>query len=244
MASKEYKLRMPADVAEATSTNVSAWIDEALAKDSTLAPDPGPGEKIVPLRLDNEKVLKLANARRERPFVCLRRLIATRCNILAPKEELTAGQVAAQVAPDVLPRKSAFIPEDFLFPVKVANKTTTGLYRKIYKLKDLAPAETPEVDRELAAAMANSANKRAPQWVIDNADLVKLIAVSFRWGLAQTDQLDRHVREEKAGKTPKLAVVQPMESPATAAAGGEESLADADPTIDAMHEPVQQEGQF
>lgn len=250
MPPHDYKVRMPAEVAEATSANVTAWIEQALEGDARLAPDPGAGPALIALRLDSEKLLELANRRREKLPVVLRRLIASHVN-LPPAEEETkgksAGATAAELLPDkVLPRKLAYTAEDLLPIVRGLDKGLAMAYRRVYGLKELDPAQTVEEDRDLACAMAECANRRSPKWLIENADLAKLTVSLVRWTMAQTDQLDKNVEEAKAEKIPKLAIVAPRESPAAAAPAEptETAPTTADDVADGINEPVQAEGEF
>jgi hypothetical protein len=250
---RDYKVRVPADVAEATSANVTAWIEQALASDGKLDADPGAGPATIALRLDSEKLLELANRKRERVPVVLRRLIASHVNLPHAEEETkgkSAGAAAAELLPEkVLPRKLAYTTEDLLSVVKTLDKGLAFAYRRVYGLKDLAPGETAAEDRDLASAMAECANRRSPKWLLENADLAKLTFSLVRWTMAQTDQLDKNVEETKEAR-PQLAVVASRETAAAPAADSPEAFpertrppepADIEGAID---EPVQVEGEF
>jgi hypothetical protein len=71
------------------------------------------------------------------------------------------------------------------------------LYRRIYGLSELTAARTPEADRELASAMAECVNRRSPEWLLANADLVKVTVSLVRWSFAQTDELEKQVSAAK-----------------------------------------------
>lgn len=210
MAQRQYKIRMAADVPEATSANVTAWLEEAIEKDSRLSADPGAGPALIGLTLDAEKVLALANKKRERVPIILRRLIASHVELPAgnDEKEKSAGAVAAEMLPDkVLPRKLAYETEDMLPIVKGLDKGLAMAYRRVYGLKELGTAQTDEEDRNLASAMAETANRRSPAWLIQNADLFKLTISAVRWTMAQTDELEKAVvekreAEKKAGQSP------------------------------------------
>lgn len=251
---REYKLRLPAPVVEATTANVGAWIDQALEKGVTLSADPGAGPEMISLRLDPKKVVDLANQKRERVPVMLRRLIASHVDVPAAEEEKgkSAGAIAAELLPEkVLPKKLSYEEEDFLTLVRGLDKGLAGIYRRAYGLKELAAASTPEEDRKLASAMAECANRRSPQWMLVNADLVKLAFTSFRWGMAQTDELDKATADARAAKArtnghraPAVAI------PSPAPAGDKTEPAPADGVVvpaalaEHMEGPVQQEGDF
>jgi hypothetical protein len=247
---REYKLRLVSDVEEATSANVTAWLEEALANDAKrLAPDPGAGAAMLSLRLDPEKVAELANRKRDRVPVLLRRLIATHAE-LEPAVKAEAGEASpAELLPGkVLPRKLSYEPEDFLDFIHAINKGMALLYRRKLGLRDLKAAETPEEDRKLAGALAEVTNRRSPAWLVANADLVKLGMTSFRWSLAQTEQLDAQVREarSKAGANGKARIAAETEKPETlptAAQPQAASTVDAE-TAQHLEAPVQQEGEF
>jgi hypothetical protein len=251
---REYKLRIPGPIAEATTANLAAWIDEALEKGVTLAADPGAGPEMISLRLDPQKVVDLANKKRERVPVMLRRLIASHVDIQPAAEEKgkSAGSFAAEVIPEnVLPRKLSYSAEDLLPLVRGLDKGMAIAYRRAYGLKELAAAKTPEEDRELAAAMAECCNRRSPAWFLANADLIKLTFVSLRWGMAQTDELDRATADARAAKAqsnghkspqaaiPQSARVEPgNKPPATDPVIASAALAEH------LEAPVQQEGEF
>ena len=230
---------MAVEVAEATSANVTAWIEEALKDGATFKADPGAGPETIALRLDPEKVVALANKKHERVPVMLRRLIATRCNLPpAEQKEKSAGAVASEALPDkVLPRKLQYEPEDFLKIVHGMDKGLAMAYRRVYGLKELAAAETPEEDRDLATAMAECANRRAPKWMVENADLVKLTFCLIHWTTAQTDDLERSVAEQRP-RAPKERAPNPKP------AETERPASPTDALLETMAEPVQLEGEF
>lgn len=242
MKTHEYKLRMPIAVAEATSANVTAWIEDALANGITLKADPGAGRESIALRLDKEKVIALANKKNEREHVVLRRLLATKCDLppAEPKEK-SAGTLAAEVIPDkILPVKLRYTPEDCLKVVRGMDKGLAWAYRKGYGLKELPAAETPEENRELATQMAECVNRRAPKWAVENADLLKLGFAFIGWGTAQADDLDRRVADQRGPRPPKLKVV----TPAKPAEEVSQTQGPAEVESDIFAEPVQLEGQF
>lgn len=239
---RDYKVRMASEVAEATSANVSAWLEEALASGKRLAPDPGAGPELIGFRVDSEKVVELANKMRERVPVVLRRLIATHVN-LPPREDdregKSAGAAAAEMLPDkVLPAKLAYSAEDMLPIVKGMDKGLAVAYRRIYGLKELPVAQTAEEDRDLASAMAECANRRSPKWLIENADLAKLTVSLVRWTMAQTDDLEKAAGEKREKKLATVPAVQKTETSAAAAALVADEL-----TAHSMAD-VQREGEF
>jgi hypothetical protein len=207
---REYKIRVPKDVPEATSENVQAWLDQALSEGGRLALDPGGGPVRISLSLDREKLVKLANEKRDRVPVVLRRLIASHVAIEPkPAEEPKAERERpdAELPERVLPRKLSYEAEDFLDFIHGADKALAMIYRRTYRLKELKPAETPTEDRKLAGALAEVCNRRSPAWMISNADLVRLAISSFRWSLAQTEDLDARVGESR--KEPRPAAIAP-----------------------------------
>lgn len=265
MPAREYKLRVPREIPEATSEAVAAWLDEAIengpsSRGGRLAADPGGGPVRVSLSLDPEKVVEFANKRRERVNVALRRLVASHVKLEpAPdpeesKETRTAEEAKELLPERVLPRKLAYESKDFVGFVRTMDKGLAIAYRRIYSLKELKPAETPEEDRELAGALAEVCNRRSPAWMLANADLVKLGITSFRWGIAQTEDLDGRVRDSKSknGKSPSSvitleaeapepATAQPTPTPAPAASASSAIAAEMQQHLEA---PVQQEGEF
>jgi hypothetical protein len=197
---KEFKLRFCSEVPEATSEAVSGWLDEALKTGASLASDPGGGEAFCNLSLDEGKVAELANRHGCKLNVALRRLIASNASLAAvesPKKK-SAGAVMAEVLPGkVLPKRLEYKSEDMLPLVRGLDSGMVLLYRQIYGLKELKAAQTPEADRELASAMAECLNRRAPEWLIANADLVKLTFAGVRWSFEQTAELDKQIAAGK-----------------------------------------------
>jgi hypothetical protein len=250
---REYKLRLPAPIAEATSANMNGWIDEALEKGVTLAADPGAGPEMISLRLDPKKVVDLANKKRERVPVMLRRLIASHVDVPPAAEEKgkSAGAAAAEVIPEnVLPRKLSYSAEDLLPLVRGFDKGMAIAYRRAYGLKELAVAKTPEEDRELAAAMAECCNRRSPAWFLANADLIKLTFTSLRWGVAQTDELDRATADARAAKANSNGHKAPPAVPQPPRADAEDKPPANDAPVasaalaEHLEAPVQEEGHF
>lgn len=262
MPTREYKLRVPREIPEATSEAVAAWLDEAIAPDKKfprLPADPGGGPERISLSLDPTKVVDFANKAKEKTHLALRRLIASKVKIEPlPETEAKPGPSAAEareLLPEkILPRKLAYESKDLVGFVRAIDKGLARVYRGVYGLKELKPAETPEEDRELATALAEVCNRRSPAWMLANADLVKLAVSSFRWGIAQTDDLDSRVLEYKPNghkihdvvpqaaepvKPPQVSVPAPAasQSPAAAAAIAAEEMQH-------IEAPVQQEGDF
>lgn len=257
---REYKLRVPREIPEATSENVAAWLSETQESKGALAADPGGGPVRISLSLDPAKVLEFANARRERVHVALRRLIASHVKLeplpdTDEKPERPSAAEAKELLPErVLPRKLAYEAKDFVGFVRAMDKGLALTYRKIYRLDELKPAETADEDRELAGALAEVCNRRSPAWMLANADLVKLGITSFRWGMAQTEDLDGRVRETKPrnGKAPVITLEQPAEAaapsptstPASAVPHPSTASAIAAEEMQHLESPVQQEGEF
>ena len=252
MPTKEYKIRVSKELPEVTSESVTAWLDQAIAQGGKLASDPGGGPVRISLSLDSEKVVGFANKKRERVVIALRRLIASNVKLDPMPEREESAQGKAEVSdliPDrVLPRKLSYEAEDFLDFIRGMDKGLALVYRRAYKLKELKPAETPSEDRKLASALAECANRRSPAWMLANADLVRLGISSFRWSIAQTEDLDSRVRNSE--KNPGLPMMQlreavPAAQPPAPAPGApapaEVSAADVEAALDAS---VQQEGHF
>lgn len=246
MGARQFKVRMTVSPAEANSENVRAWIEEALADNSKrLAADPGPGPERVTLSVDGEQVAELANRKRERIPVLLRRLIATHITIPdADPEKPSKADAAAESIPDrILPLKLRYEETDFLPIVETMDAGLAMAYRRIYALKGIETQRTPESDRKLAVAMAECVNRRSPKWLLENADLFRLLVSSIRWGFAQTEALEKAVAEEKARR--KAAEIP------TEIAGRKIAESPVDVTRDPIDEeilhlgaPVQREGQF
>lgn len=259
---REYRIRLPKELPDVTSDVVSAWLDQALADGDALRlpADPGGGAARVSLSLDRDKVLKLANARGEKPVPLLRRLIASHVHIDVPEPKEEWEKSEAELPERVLPRKLSYDAEDFLRLIEAMDKGLAALYRRAYALKELKPAETPKEDRKLAEGMAEVANRRSPAWFVGNADLVRLAISAFSWSMAQTEQLDAQVREGKSAKAQEPPAIEiappvaheagpPAPKPGTAhaparspAAPGAELLSPVQ--MEHIMEPVQLEGEF
>lgn len=204
---KEFKIRICSEVPAATSEAASGWLDQALKTNGSLAADPGGGDAFCNLSLDEGKVTELANRHGAKPNVVLRRLIAGNVSLAgaeSPKKK-SAGAVMAEVLPGkILPKRLEYKDADMLPLVRGLDSGMLLLYRQIYGLEELTAVSTPEADRELASAMAECLNRRSPQWLLANADLVKLTFASVRWSFEQTAELDKQIvaAKEKARKKP------------------------------------------
>lgn len=264
MPAREYKLRLPREVPEATSETVAAWLEEALdpeKKFPRLPADPGGGPVRISISLDPTKVVDFANKAKEKKHIALRRLIASKVKIEpVPESETKSDRPSAAEAKEllperVLPRKLSYESEDFLGFVQGMDKGLAFTYRKFYKMKELKAAETPEEDRKLAGALAEVCNRRSPAWMLANADLVKLAVSSFRWAIAQTEDLDGRVLEKKSNghKSPIDVVPQaagPVKPPqvsvpaSAAPRSPAEAARIAADELQHMEAPVQLEGEF
>jgi hypothetical protein len=198
---KDYNIRFEVEVPDASSENVAKWLDDALASGASLTSDPGGGDVFIHLSLDERKVSELANRLGIKNNVAIRRLIATRANLPAPDLSAKRESATELLPGKVLPKKLEYKEGDLLPAVRALNSGLAFAYRRVYRLPDLL-ATTPEEDRQLASAMAEVLNRRSPEWVLANADLLKLTFSFARWSLAQTGELDRKIAEvkEKAKK--------------------------------------------
>lgn len=257
MATREYKLRMPREIPEATSENVAQWIEEAGTTKGKLAADPGGGPVRISVSIDPAKAVEFANANREKVHVALRRLIATRVKVepLADPEEKGSG--AAAEAKDhlperVLPRKLSYEAEDFIDFVKGGDKALAFVYRRAYGVPELKAAETPPEDRKLCAALAEVVNRRSPKILLENADLVKLGMSGLRWAMAQTESLDAMVLQAKPKNgnprvPPSIINIEPgptVHQDSAASPSPIASVAIAAEEMAHLDLPVQQEGEF
>lgn len=255
---REYKLRLPREVPEATSENVAQWIEQAATAKGKLAADPGGGPVRISLSLDQAKVVEFANDSREKVYVALRRLIATHAKI-EPIEEGKGSGAAAEakehLPEKLLPRNLRFEAEDFLDFVQGGDKVLAFLYRRVYRVSDLKPAETPAEDRKLCDALAEVVNRRSPRILLENADLARLGVRSVRWAMAQTESLDARVMQAKSrnGSAARVITIEPESqvvhgaeveptSPDTPAPAPSSSIVAEE--LQNLEEPVQQEGEF
>jgi hypothetical protein len=247
MGLREFKVRITKAPSEASSENVRAWVAEALADNSKrLASDPGAGEEKLTLRVDSEQITELANRKQERIPVLLRRVIASHVTIPDAEkgEKKSAAAVAADLIPDrVLPLKLRYDETDFIPIVESMDSGLAMAYRRIYKIKDIETARTPEADRKLAVAMAECVNRRSPKWLLENADLFRLLTSSLRWSFAQTEALEKNVADEKARRhsAEVPSVVAGRKVAEMPAQPSEETIAEE---VEHLGEPVQREGQF
>jgi hypothetical protein len=169
--SKAYSVRVPAGTPEVISEDVGGWLDAQLASQGTLAADPGAGERTLRLSLEQDKVKAAAQAADEPEAVFLRRLIAS--NLRVPEE--SQGTEAKPKAP-VLRGALRLRAEQAKPLVRIYEGVQSFVIRRVLDVPEaVREASFSEEERDfLAAATVEVLNRRAPQSVVENIDLIGL----------------------------------------------------------------------
>lgn len=180
MSRKTYTVRVPSAMPEVTSENASAWLDAQSTSGGSLADDPGAGERTLRLSLEQDKVKAGADAAGEAEAVFLRRLIAS--NVSVPEEPREAE--AKPKAP-VLKGALRLRAEQAKPLVRVYEGVQSFVIRRVLKAPEaVREASFTEEERDfLSAATVEVLNRRAPQPVVENIDLIglasTLISIEF-----------------------------------------------------------------
>lgn len=169
MPSKTYSVRVSQSV-DADSDALSGWINEVLsAGEVSLAPDPGPGPKTLRLSADAEKVTQGAKAAGENETVFLRRLIASRVRVVEEKEREKLRPKAL-----VLPRELRVSAEQLEPLVAGFDGLQSFLLSRVVRAPEARTAARmlPDERADLSRTTASLVNRRCPQWLAENIDLL------------------------------------------------------------------------
>ena len=207
MPRKTFTVRAPATTPEVNSEGVSDWLDTQLASDRPLAADPGPGERTLRLSLEQDKVKAGANAAGEAEAVFLRRLIASNVSVAEGPREAEAKPKAPVLKGALRLRAEQAKPL-----VRIYEGIQSFAIRRVMKTPEaIHEASFTEDERDfLAAATIEVLNRRAPQRLVENIDLVglasTLISIEFSKIEAVQEMAERKRRqkEEEQKKPPTI----------------------------------------
>jgi hypothetical protein len=180
MSSKTYTVRVPAGTPDVTSEDVGAWLDAQLASGGPLAADPGAGERTLRLSFEQDKVKAAAQAVGEPEAVFLRRLIGS--NVRVPEER---HEAEAKPKAPVLRGSLRLRAEQAKPLVRVYEGVQSLVIRRVMDAPEaVQEASFTEEERDfLAAATVEVLNRRAPQSLVENIDLIglasTLVSVEF-----------------------------------------------------------------
>jgi len=201
MSSKTYTVRVTAGAPDIGTDAVTQWLEAHLASPSELATDPGAGERSLRLSLDKEKVEQGARAAGEREATFLRRLIAT--NVAVPQEEKTREQKdEARPKPPVLRGALKLRPEQVRPVVRAFEAGQSYVIRRAFGVPQAveAAAFTEQEREELSVSTSEVLNRRAPQALVENIDLVglatTLIAIESR-KIEQVQAVAEQLRQQQ-----------------------------------------------
>lgn len=208
MSRKTYTVRVPSATPEVGSENASAWLDAQLASGGPLAADPGAGERTLRLSLEQDKVKAGADGAGEAEAVFLRRLIAS--NVLVPeKQEETEAKPKAPILKGSLRLRA----EQAKPLVRVYEGVQSFVIRRALKAPEaVREASFSEEERDfLAAATIEVLNRRAPQPVVENIDLIglasTLISIEFSKIEAVQEVAERKSRQNQSA-TPQPPTIE------------------------------------
>jgi hypothetical protein len=201
MSRKTYTVRAPAATPEVGSENACAWLDAQLASGGPLAVDPGAGERTLRLSLEQDKVKAGADAAGEAEAVFLRRLIAS--NVRVPEEP---KEPEAKPKAPVLRGALRLRAEQAKPLVRVYEGVQSFVIRRAMSAPEaVREASFTEEERDfLAAATVEVLNRRAPQRLVENIDLVglasTLISIEFAKIEAVQEVAERKRRQNEIEK--------------------------------------------
>lgn len=201
MSTKTYTVRVPIGAPDTTSDNVSQWLESHLASPTDLAPDPGAGERSLRLSLDREKVSQGARSADEPEATFLRRLIAT--NVAMSPEENEDSKTQARPRAPVLKGALKLRPDQIRPVVRGFEAAQSYAIRRAFHVPEAvdAAAFTEQERDELSVASCEVLNRRAPQVLVENIDLVglatTLIAIESR-KIEQVQAVAEYLRLQRA----------------------------------------------
>jgi hypothetical protein len=231
MPSKTFTVRIPQGALEVTSEQVAGWLETC--SPAELVPDPGAGERSLRLSLDADKVKAGAQAAGEPEAVFVRRLIASHVPI--PEE---TGKAEAEPKPKAPVLKGALkLRQEQIRPlVSLVDAAQSFRLRRVFRLPPepdvlQAAAYTEAEKDQLAAASVEVVNRRAPKWLVENADVLSFLSTFGSIELQKIERL-RALAERYHKKTSRGTTVEP--TAATQAAPAAQPVAAAQPSEDAV----------
>jgi len=201
MSTKTYTVRVPTNAPDITSDNVSQWLESHLASSTDLAHDPGAGERSLRLSLERERVAQGALSADEPEATFLRRLIAT--NVAIPQEEQEESKTQARPRAPVLKGALKLRPDQIRPVVRSLEAAQSYAIRQAFQVPEAveAAAFTEQERDELSVATCEVLNRRAPQVLVENIDLVGLattvIAIESR-KIEQVQAVAEYLRQQRA----------------------------------------------
>jgi hypothetical protein len=201
MSTKTYTVRVPLDAPDTTSDHVSQWLESQLTSPTALAPDPGAGERSLRLSLDKEEVARGARSADEPEATFLRRLIAT--NVPMSQEEKEESKTQARPRAPVLKGALKLRPEQIRPVVRGFEAAQSYAIRQAFHVPEAVEAAsfTEQERDELSVATSEVLNRRAPQLLVENIDLVGLattvIAIESR-KIEQVQAAAQYLRQQQA----------------------------------------------
>jgi hypothetical protein len=198
MSRKTYTVRAPAATPDVSSENAAAWLDAQLASGAPLKADPGAGERTLRLSLEQDKVKAGAAAAGEAEAVFLRRLIAS--NVPVPEDP---PETEAKPKTPVLKGVLRLRAEQAKPLVRVYEGVQSFVIRRVMKAPEaIREASFTEEERDfLALATIEVLNRRAPQRLVENIDLVglasTLISIEFSKIEAVQEVAEKKRRQEE-----------------------------------------------
>jgi hypothetical protein len=201
MSTKTYTVRVPMSAPDTPSDHVSQWLESHLASPTDLAPDPGAGERSLRLSLNREKVAEGARSANEPEATFLRRLIAT--NVSMPHEEQEESKTLVRPRAPVLKGALKLRPDQIRPVVRGLEAAQSYGIRRAFGVPEAveAAAFTEQERDELSVATCEVLNRRAPQVLVENIDLVGLattvIAIESR-KIEQVQAVAESLRQQRA----------------------------------------------
>jgi len=198
MPRKTYTVRVSAATPEVSSESVSAWLTEQLDSNRSLAADPGAGDRTLRLSLEQEKVKASADIAGEPEAVFLRRLIASNVSLSEEQKETEAKPKAPVLKGALRLRAEQAKPL-----VRIYEGVQSFVIRRAMKVPEATrEASFTEEERDfLAAATIEVLNRRAPQRLVENIDLVglasTLISIEFSKIEAVQELAERKHRQKE-----------------------------------------------
>jgi hypothetical protein len=204
MSTKTYTVRVPVGAPDIGSDAVAHWLDAHLVSPAELSPDPGAGERSLRVSLDRERVEQAARAAGEPEATFLRRLMAT--NVAVPQEEKPQEQKDA-ARPKTLVLKGALKlrPDQVRPVVRAFEAGQSYVIRRAFGVPQAveAAAFTEAEREELSVSTCEVLNRRAPQALVENIDLVGLatilIAIESR-KIEQVQAVAESLRQQRAAQ--------------------------------------------
>lgn len=198
---KAFTVRISESAPSVTSEQLALWLEKYSGSARDLSPDPGPGDKSLRLSVDGDRVKECAEAAGESEAGFLRRLIASNVDIEEEQKHESEGRPKSPVL------KGAFkLRQDQIRPfVSVVDTAQSFVLRSAFKLPPqpevLQSAAYTEVEKDqLAAASVELVNRRAPKWLIENADVAAFASTLLSIELGKIERLRSLAERYHAGQ--------------------------------------------